>query len=51
MAPGIGIDHLDRALFGVGDEDAAALRIEDAVVEGAAGRAQESRSRLWLSTT
>jgi hypothetical protein len=40
MAPGIGIDHLDRAPFGVGDEDAAALRIEGAVVEGAAGRAR-----------
>ena len=37
MTAGEGIDHLDRAARGVCDEDAAALWIEDAVIERAAG--------------
>ena len=41
VALGVGIDYLDRALRGVGDEDTAALRIEDTVIEGAAGRARD----------
>src|SRR5690349_4845552 len=36
VTPGVGIDHLDRAFRGMGDEDAAALRVEDAVIELAA---------------
>ena len=35
VTPGVGIDHLDRALSGVGDEDTAGPRIEDAVIESA----------------
>src|SRR3954453_20830824 len=37
MAPAVGIDHLDHAPRRMSDEDAAAFRIKDAVIEGAAG--------------
>src|SRR5215210_6876170 len=36
MAPAVRIDHLDRVPRRMSDEDAAAFRIKDAVIEGAA---------------
>jgi hypothetical protein len=45
VSPGVGVDHLHRALPGVGDEDAACVGIEDAVVEFTARPRPESRSR------